>query len=203
MFCAPRISRGSVFHKTTPRYLKKFLNCFTWCTRILLLLDARDITRSIFLHRLKTWASHLRHWSNCIPKYGQSVIWLNRASCCDRLRILSASAILLRLLLDYVSIHIVLRRLTGMLFLWNHFPASRTDSCITLRVSFADLAIVYVTLSSANVLLCAFAICCGKLLMKMRNQNFPSAEPGGTPILVICGEDTSPLRDTNCCRSFK
>ena len=30
MFCASRISRGSVFHKTAPRYLKEFLNCSTW-----------------------------------------------------------------------------------------------------------------------------------------------------------------------------
>ena len=39
--------------------------------------------------------------------------------------------------------------------------------------------------------------------MKIRNKNGPSAEPWGTPLLIICGEDISPLRDTNCCRSFK
>ena len=43
MFCAPRISRGNVFHNTAPGYLKEFLNCSTWCvgTRILPILDAR------------------------------------------------------------------------------------------------------------------------------------------------------------------
>ena len=171
--------------------------------KILRSLFKTDSLEATFLHRFKTWASHLRHWSNCIPRYGQSVTWLSGASWSDMLRIFSATAILLKLLLCEVSIHIVLRRLTGRLLLLNHFPASRTDSCITLRVSFTDLPIVYITLSSANILLCAFVICCGKSLMKIRNKNGASAEPWGTPVLIICGEDISPLRDTNCWRSFK
>ena len=121
-----------------------------------------DSLEATFWHRLKTWVSHLRHWSNCIPRYGQSFTWLSGASCNGRLSILSASTILLRLLLDGVSIHIVWRRLAGKLLLLNHLPASKTDSCKTLRVSFADLSIAYITLSSANVLLCKFVICYGK-----------------------------------------
>ena len=45
MFSAPRISRDSVSHKTTPRYFKEFLNCSTWGmgARILPLLDALEL----------------------------------------------------------------------------------------------------------------------------------------------------------------
>ena len=71
MFCASRISRGSVFHKTAPRYLKEFLNCSTWGigTRILPLLDARVLAE---------WASSMALSSFVKRRGAKPFEWVHR-----------------------------------------------------------------------------------------------------------------------------